>query len=228
MAVCALASPPLVRIQPAHYLESLHGEQRLSCDGYRPVVTSSNRAADKQGLFTFLWYSSYFASLHGCSAKMLETPRISHVLACSLSAAAVRPCLEAPLLKRLDRRELVSLALVADASAERAEKVSQQQHCGCWSNASMPGGGPQQRPHQCALLAGLCNSSSCCLQSSNKSKAAAIFTVGPCKQLMLPGLVCAGEGSCVQPAEGSCADRGHVPHAQTGAEDIGKFRGVLQ
>jgi hypothetical protein len=38
--------------------------------------------------------------------------------------AAVRPCLEAPLHKRLDRRELVSLALVADASAERAEKVS--------------------------------------------------------------------------------------------------------
>jgi hypothetical protein len=71
------------------------------------------------------------------------------VLACSLSAAAVRPCLEAPLLKRLDRRELVSLALVADASAERAEKVSQQQHCAkCWSNAFMPGGGPHQRPHE--------------------------------------------------------------------------------
>lgn len=161
---------------------------------------------------------------------MLETPPMSHVLACSLSAAAVRPCLEAPLLKRLDRRELVSLALVADASAERAEKVSQQQHCAkCWSNAFMPGGGPHQRPHQCALLAGLCNSSCCCLQSWQKSKAAAMSSqLDPANNSCCLVWVRAGEGSCVQPAEGSCADRGHVPHAQTGAEDIGKFGGVLQ
>jgi hypothetical protein len=36
--------------------------------------------------------------------------------------------LEAPLHTRLDRRELVSLALVADASAERAEKVRAKTH----------------------------------------------------------------------------------------------------
>lgn len=36
--------------------------------------------------------------------------------------------MEAPLHARLDRRELVSLALVADASAERAEKVRTKTH----------------------------------------------------------------------------------------------------
>lgn len=53
------------------------------------------------------------------AAAPLVTIHPAHVINCLY----VRPCLEAPLHLRLDRRELTSLALVADASAERAEKV---------------------------------------------------------------------------------------------------------
>lgn len=61
-----------------------------------------------------------------CTCLRRHTSPNSYHAACAdlVLPAVVRPCLEAPLHKRLDRRELVALSLVADASAERAEKVS--------------------------------------------------------------------------------------------------------
>lgn len=53
-------------------------------------------------------------------------------------SAAVRTCLEAPLHTRLDRREIVSLALVADASAERAEKVRTNTHSHTSAQTAVP------------------------------------------------------------------------------------------
>lgn len=78
-------------------------------------------------------------------------------LSCTpLLPAAVRPCLEAPLHKRLDRRELVSLALVADAAAERADKVS----LACTNTVSAQHSQHSQ-PHSLGAAAGASAGNSC-------------------------------------------------------------------
>lgn len=85
-------------------------------------------------------YVGRFCSLLRCSVTHVGLQLLASMpAACAdlVLSAAVRTCLEAPLHKRLDRRELVSLALVADASAERAEKVRTCRHLSRESHAAL-------------------------------------------------------------------------------------------